>query len=162
MLVDYLSGSPPALPTSSQEPPRNAAQFAHLSPLNFKNTFAFALFGLRNPRGNTNAPQKIINFCHFSALFALFRGYLGATIVQSCPDGSGAPSVPECSRCCQPIRNGSPQGKRERKKGKAKKRSDNKPTSPQKEGTPPYCKEQAVIPPHHKFAPKNQQKVALG
>ena len=34
----------------------------------------------------------------------------------------------------------------ERGKGKAKKRSDNKPTSPQKEGTPPYCKEQAAVP----------------
>ena len=75
--------------------------------------------------------------------------------------GSGAPNVPECPRCCQPIGNGSPQGKRERGKGKAtseragaseerkkegKKRSDNKPTSPQKGGTPPYCKEQAALP----------------
>ena len=53
-------------------------------------------------------------------------------------------------------------GKGNERKGKAKKRSDNKPTSPQKEGTPPLLQGAGSRSPHHKFAPKNQQKVALG
>ena len=91
-------GSPDQLPRATEERSQGSPANTPFLPLNFKNILVFALFGLRNSRGNTNAPQKIINFCHFSALFALFRGYLGATI------------VPEPPRCYQPIGNGSPQG----------------------------------------------------
>ena len=63
-------------------------------------------------------------------------------------------------RCCQPIGNGSPQGKKERNERKAA-------TSPQahkptKKGVPPHRQGAGSLSPHHKFAPKNQQKVALG
>ena len=44
----------------------------------------------------------------------------------------------------------------ERKKG------SDKPTSPQKRGTPLLLAEYRRLSPHHKFAPKNQQKVAWG
>ena len=57
-------------------------------------------------------------------------------IVQSRPDGF------RCSRCCQPIRNGSQQGKRERNERKAA-------TSPQahkERDTPPIGREQAAFP----------------
>ena len=64
-------------------------------------------------------------------------------------------------------RNGSPQGKRERGKepeqqgkGKEPEQQAHKPT---KKGTPPpSCKGAGSPSPHHKFAPKNQQKVAWG
>ena len=48
------------------------------------------------------------------------------------------------------------QSREERKKG------SDKPTSPQKRGTPPHRQGAGSLSPHHKFAPKNQQKVALG
>ena len=153
MRAEALQYSPKSLmqaPTATEERSHGSPANTPLLPLKFKNTFTFAPFGLRKSRGNTNAPQRILNFCTFSACFALIRGY------------RGAPVVPEPPRCCQPIGNGSPQGKRERKKGKRKKGSD-KPTSPQRKGSPPPLSQRAGSrSPHHKFAPKNQQKVALG
>ena len=79
-------------------------------------------------------------------------------------------------RWCQPIGNGSPQGNegkgrqqakepeqvRNERKGRQRSGATTSPQAHKERDTPPYCKEQAVIPPHHKFAPKNQQKVALG
>ena len=53
------------------------------------------------------------------------------------------------------------QGTRERGKEKRKKGSD-KPTSPQRKGHPPLLQGAGSRSPHHKFAPKNQQKVAWG
>ena len=50
---------------------------------------------------------------------------------------------------------------REAKKGKAERSSD-KPTSPQRKGHPPLLQGAGSLSPHHKFAPKNQQKVAWG
>ena len=80
-----------------------------------------------------------------------------------------APMMPECSRCCQPIGNGSPQGQRERNKEKRggerereREAERGKPTSPQRKGHPPLSQRAGLLSPHHKFAPKNQQKVALG
>ena len=58
--------------------------------------------------------------------------------------GPAATMVPECSRCCQPIGNGSPQGKRERGKGNEGSPQAHKPT---KRGTPPPIgREQAAFP----------------
>ena len=49
-----------------------------------------------------------------------------------------------------------PEQRKERKKG------SDKPTSPQRKGHPPHRQGAGSHSPHHKFAPKNQQKVALG
>ena len=107
-------------------------------------------------------------FCPFLALFELFYPAQSAPIVQSRPDGF------RCSQCCQPIGNGSPQGRRKRNKEKSrsrlhirsKERNERKAaTSPQahkERGTPPHRQGAGSRSPHHKFAPKNQQKVALG
>ena len=76
-------------------------------------------------------------------------------------------------RWCQPIGNGSPQGGRKRNKEKSrsrlhirsKERNERKAaTSPQahKKGSPPHRQGAGSHSPHQKFAPKNQQKVALG
>ena len=82
-------GSPDQLPRATEERSHASPQFAHLLPLKFKNTFTFALFGLRKSRGNTNAPQKIIKFCPFLAYF-----------------------VPFCT-CCQVLRSSGPRPPRE-------------------------------------------------
>ena len=52
-----------------------------------------------------------------------------------------------------------------RKEGTQRKKGSDKPTSPQahkERGTPPHRRGAGSLSPHHKFAPKNQQKVALG
>ena len=84
--LQYSPKSHEQLPRATEERSHASPRNTPLLPLKFKNTFTFAPFGLRKSRGNTNAPQKIINFCPFSACFALIRGYLGAPIVQSRPD----------------------------------------------------------------------------
>ena len=43
-------GSRDQLPRATEERSRGSPQFAHLLPLKFKNTFTFALFGLRKSR----------------------------------------------------------------------------------------------------------------
>ena len=49
-----------------------------------------------------------------------------------------------------------------RKEGTQRKKGGDKPTSPQRKGYPPHRQGAGSLSPHHKFAPKNQQKVALG
>ena len=82
--------------------------------------------------------------------------------------GPAATMAPESARCCQPIGNGSPQGKRERnkrKKGKAKKRGDNKPTSPQahkERDTPPPIARGRQPFPSSQIRAKKSAKSRLG
>ena len=120
-----------------------------LSP-KLKILFTFALFGLRKSRGNTRAPQINLYFCHFSAYFSPFAPVRGAPIVKGCPD-----AVRPQER--KPTRK---HGKKRQGKG-AERESRGKPTSPQahKKGVPPIWQGTGSPSPHHKFAPKNQQKV---
>ena len=53
------------------------------------------------------------------------------------------------------------EGTKERERKEAE-RQAHKPTSPQRKGYPPHRQGAGSLSPHHKFAPKNQQKVALG
>ena len=128
MLVDYESGSPrealqhsrkslKQAPRATEERSQGSPANTPFLPLNFKNILVFALFGLRNPRGNTNAPQKIINFCTFSAYFEPFCPVAGGPDapegIKAGPrngsppppnktrntTGPAAPMLPECSRC---------------------------------------------------------------
>lgn len=89
-------------------------------------------------------------------LFSLFQPLL------SCLRCSDSPEPP---RCFQALRNGSPQGRkdkgtrtrtREREEGKGGTRSP----QANKERDPPLLQWAGSRSPHHKFAPKNQQKVA--
>ena len=158
--------SPKQAPRATEERSHASPRNTPLLPLVFKCFFTFALFGLRKSRGNTNAPQKIIKFCPFLAYFALIRGYLGAPDSPAAPMGSGATSVP---RCCQPIRNGSPQGKRERgkgnatsEKGKKRSRAGDKPTSPQRKGHPPPIAKGRQPFPSSQIRAKKSAKSRLG
>ena len=56
------------------------------------------------------------------------------------------------------------QGTRDKGQGtrSRKRKSRSKPTSPQRKGHPPHRQGAGSPSPHHKFAPKNQQKVAWG
>ena len=67
------------------------------------------------------------------------------------PDGAGVLPMLLANRERKPTR----------KEGRGKKGGD-KPTSPQRKGYPPLLQWAGSRSPHHKFAPKNQQKVALG
>lgn len=100
-----------------------------------------------------------------------------------------APMVPECSRCSRcsqpctikqdareeahkdrgtrdkPTRNARKSRSIERDKGQERERERAGATSPQankERGTPPHSQLTRRCFPHHKFAPKNQQKVAWG
>ena len=63
--------------------------------------------------------------------------------------GPAAPMLSECSRCCQPIGNGSPQGKRERGKEKSRSRlySRSKERNERKAATSPQAHKKRVPPP---------------
>ena len=75
--------------------------------------------------------------------------------------GPAATMVPECSPMLPANRERKPtrkEGTRERET-KERQRQAHKPT---KKGYPPHRQGAGSLSPHHKFAPKNQQKVALG
>ena len=104
-------------------------------------------------------------FCTFSALFALIRGYLGAPIVQSRHDAasqSGTEAHKDKGNATRKRAGAACIAGATRERGKKRSRASDKPTSPQKRGTPPLLQWAGSPSPHHKFAPKNQQKVALG
>ena len=82
--------------------------------------------------------------------------------------------VPECSRCSRcsqpcnikqerkPTTSQDKTTRNEKGKGKGKGKGNEKPREPIKKGTPPLLQGAGSPSPHHKFAPKNQQKVAWG
>ena len=86
--------------------------------------------------------------------------------------GTQQDQPPRCSQCShsagvlpmpfapQERKPTTPQAHKER--GTQRKKGSDKPTSPQKRGTPPLRQVKRRCYPHHKFAPKNQQKVAWG
>ena len=88
-------------------------------------------------------------FCTFSALFALIRGYLGAPIVQSRHDAasqSGTEAHKDKGNATRKRAGAACIAGATRERGKKRSRASDKPTSPQKRGTPPYCKGQAAVP----------------
>ena len=82
--------------------------------------------------------------------------------------GSGAPSPALSSGERKPTRiEGTQQAKEPEQQGKEEKRKEAKQSQrqahkPTKRGYPPLLQGAGSRSPHHKFAPKNQQKVALG
>ena len=174
MLVDYESGSPPALPKGPDISPEDHRGTQPRKPticppfaLKFKKYLILHSLSVRKSRGNTKAPQRILNFCPFSAYFSPFcpccqvlrqsEGIKAGPRNGSPPPnktrnttGAAAPMVPELSASQE--RN---KGTRERKK------EPEQAGKPIKKG-PPLLQGAGSLSPHHKFAPKNQQKVALG
>ena len=127
----------------------------------FQKYFCFCPFwSPKFPRKHQRPSKNVL----LLPLFSLFCPHAGL---------SRCSHSPELPRCCQSIGNGSPQGKRERNKRKsrskwgtreregkeAERQQAHKPT---KRGYPPLLQGAGSPSPHHKFAPKNQQKVALG
>ena len=118
-------------------------------------------WGIRKSRGNTKPPQINLNFCPFLAYFVPFCPAQSAPIVQSLPDRFRR------SQCIGvlPMLSANRERKPTRKEGtregetKERQRQAHKPT---KRGTPPHRQGAGSRSPHQKFAPKNQQKVALG
>ena len=133
------SSTPQRASNSSPEPPRNAATEAP-EILPFCHSIPKILLLL--PFLVSEIPDKTPTPLKEFFIFAPFQPILPPFApVRSAPNSPAAPMLP-ANRERKPTRK---EGTQQRKKGKAKKRSD-KPTSPQKEGTPPYCKEQAAIP----------------
>ena len=146
-------GSPEQLPNKPQEPPRNAAQFAHLASPQFKNILVFAPFECpKIPRKHQSTPKKSL----FLPLFSLFQPLLTCS---ECSHSPEPPDAPRCSQCCTIKTDASEETHKEREKGKGK---EAEPASQQKRESPPLRQGAASRSPHHKFAPKNQEKVAWG
>ena len=98
----------------------------------------------------------------------------------SCRDGAGVLPMLLANRERKPTRKEGAEGRKERegrqaptrqapairnatrKRGKKRSRAGDKPTSPQKEGTPPYCKEQAATPLITNSRQKISKKSAWG
>lgn len=150
--------APKQAPRATEEHSHGSPPFAPDSSHKFKNILDFAPFGLRFSRENTKLPQRNLNFCPFSAYFAhLLPLLLGPQVVRL---PSSAQVLPECphSPGMQGTRGKEPE-QQGNEKGREAEREAHKPT---KKDTPPIGRAQTTPPPHHKFAPKNQQKVTWG
>ena len=158
-LVDYLSGSPDQLPNKPQEPPRNTATEAHnlptLCPLFSNVSLLLPYYGIAKHRENTTPLQIILNFCPFSAYFEPF-----------CPKGQATTDhhhkTSQQGRIGEALHQSSHTrlgATRERERERGGMRS---PQAHKKRAPPPIGRAQTTPPPHHKFAPKNQQKSRLG
>ena len=95
-------GSPREAPNSSQEPPRNAAQFAHLLPLKFKNTFTFAL--LRYPKIPTKHQRPSKN----NEVLPLFSPFCPHSGLSGCSGPAGVVPMLLAYQDREEGRNGSP------------------------------------------------------
>ena len=176
MLVEYESGSPQTLPKSLKQATTTTEERSHGSPNLptfcplFPNvSLLLPCSGIAKHRENTNAPQRNLNFCPFSAPFTLIWGYLGA------PDSQELPRWVQVRPMLLANQAGAT---RERGKGKERqaptrqankerneRKSRSNPASPQahkKRVPPPYCRGQAAVPLHKNSRQKISKKVALG
>ena len=95
-------GSPREAPNKPQEPPRNAAQFAHLFSPKFKNILVFAPLRYRKfPRKHQSTPKNSL----FLPLFSLFRPYSG---LSRCSGPAGVVPRLLANQDREEGRNGSP------------------------------------------------------
>ena len=148
MLVDYESGSPQTLPYKPQEPqgtqPRTPTICPPFAPC-FQMFLYFCRFRYPKIPRKHQSPSKnslfLPLFSLFQPLFALIWGYRGAPIVQRGKE----------------RKKGTEQRKEKRKGKGAASPQAHKPT---KKGYPPLLQGTGSRSPHHKFAPKNREKVA--
>ena len=167
MLVDYMNGSPQTLPNKPQEhrgtQPRKPTICPPCKP-QIQKFISFCPFEVsQNTEETPKHLKEIFIFATFqpiSAPLPLFR-CSGST---AAPMGSGAPSAALSSEERKPTtQQGRKAGTNKARQQGTKERAGGKPASPTKKGTPPpYWQGVGSPSPHHKFAPKNQQKVAWG
>ena len=154
MLVDYLNGSPPALPKEPDISPKEhrgtQPRKPHICPP-FAPCFQMFLYFCplwvsQNTEETLDHLKRYFTFAPFQPISAPFAPVRSAPIVQGCPDGC------RCSRCCSPsgteAHKTSQQEKESgAKKGSGKRKNRGKPTNPQRKGyPPPYGRAQAALP----------------
>ena len=150
--------------TSSQTSPRSHEEHSHASPPfkpQIQKFISFrTLWVSENPEKTLSHLKEILIFAPFQPISAPLRPVRSATIVQPPRCFQVLPGAAILSEERKPTR----QATRNEKKGSEaeRKKGSDKPTSPQKRGTPLLLAEYRRLSPHHKFAPKNQQKVAWG